>query len=139
MPDLEEQILKRKYTLSGTDIPDTPQSTEVYIKVTPQGVVINWNNSNTYDETITGREEFQINITKDQIVQLKIFPRPDASEGDTYNYSNYDDYPELQIIHKDPYEVVDNFTTEIVTTQTYWIKALAKYLSKKLDINVVQE
>ena len=137
MQDLTELISKRQFLLGGTDIPDISHSSGVFIKTTNDKLIVFWDNSNTMGEQMNGRQEFQFNINKRDIVAIKSFPKQDVQDGD--NLMNTDHYPELIITHKDPYEVVDFFTTKFQSTESYWIKALAKYLSNQFEINIEQE
>ena len=136
MQDLTEIITKRQFLLGLTDIPDISHTSGVHIKTTEDELIVFWDNSNTMDEQMNGRQEFQFNIRKKDILTIKSFPKQDIQEGD--NSWNTDHYPELVITHQDPYGVVEFFTTKLQSSESYWIKALAKYLSQQFNLNIDQ-
>jgi hypothetical protein len=137
MRDFALLVSERQYLLGETDIPDIYYESGVYIKVTEHGITISWNNSNTIGENVYGRQDFEVQIKKTAIISIKSFPKQDIQEGDNSWSTNH--YPELVINHKDPYEVVDFFTTKLRHSESYWVKALSKYLSQELDIKIEQE
>ncbi len=137
MLDLTELIITRQYLLGETDIPDISHRSGVNLKAIDDELVVFWDNANTMGEQMHGTQEFQFKIRKIDIIDIKSFPKQNVPEGD--NSWNTERYPELIITHKDPYEVVDFFTSKFQSSESYWIKALSKYLAKQFNINIEQE
>lgn len=137
MPNLTEQLTKRQFLIGETDIPDLSPSGGVYIQATPDELIVKWDNSNTMGDLMSGREEHEFRISRADIITIKALPKQSIHESD--NSWSTDHYPEIIIIHKDPFEVVDNFTTKFRNSESYWIKALAKHLSQQFNLTIEQE
>ena len=137
MQDLALLVSERQYLLGETDIPDISHESGVYIRVTQELLIIFWNNAGTIGEQVFGKQEDEVQIKKTDIISIKSLPKQDIHESD--NSWSTTQYPELIINHKDPYEVVSFFTTKLRHSESYWIKALTKYLSQALEITIEHE
>jgi hypothetical protein len=79
---------------------------------------------------------FTFRIPKDSVVKALLRLKPDVPDDFEYNPWNQPEVSELEIRHRDPFEVVPYFTTVFSSTKRYWIKAFAKMLSDKLKLTV---
>src|SRR5438552_2143576 len=130
--------MKRKelaLTLASTDIPDFPASPPypAVVTVVDRAVHVEANRTGTVGELLGLSTDVHTSfeIKREDIKSVRVKILPDVSDDFESSRWNQLSCSQLAIQHKDPYEVVEEFTTIFESAKSYWIRALRKMLSEE--------